>query len=82
MNVPAVLGLFRVIRNPSLCLPQCTVSTFDEIPVPLSKAFTHPARDGKKTDIRAIVLDKDNCFAVPKADHVYPPYSVCRARSV
>lgn len=81
MNVPAVLNLFRVIRNPSLCLPHCTLSTFDEIPIPLSKAFTNRLGDEKFTDIKAVVLDKDNCFAVPKTDHVHPPYSVGELRS-
>jgi len=29
-------------------------------------------------DIRAVVLDKDNCFAVLHTDEVFPAYSVCR----
>jgi len=77
MNVPAVLNLFRVIRSPSLCLPHHTVSTFDELPIPISKAFVGRFKDEKPVDIRVLVLDKDNCFALPNTDHVHPPYSVC-----
>ncbi|KAL8873654.1 MAG: hypothetical protein Q9174_000908 [Haloplaca sp. 1 TL-2023] len=70
MNVSATLNIFRLLRNPSLCLPQATVSTFNDLPVPLSTAF-----GALKPDIRAVVLDKDDCFAVPRENVVYKPYS-------
>ncbi|KAF2806576.1 HAD-superfamily phosphatase [Mytilinidion resinicola] len=74
MNISGTLNVFRLIRDPALCLPHHTVSTFNHLPVPLSRAFA--ARDGEaKVDIRAVVLDKDNCFAVPHADEVYKPYN-------
>ncbi|KAF2011227.1 HAD-superfamily phosphatase [Aaosphaeria arxii CBS 175.79] len=73
MNISGTLNVFRLIRDPALCLPQHTVSTFNHLPIPLSKAF--PKKDGQKdADIRAIVLDKDNCFAVPHTNEVHPPY--------
>jgi hypothetical protein len=104
MNIPAILSLFRVARDPSICLPHATVATFADLPIPLSRAFAprrlRPAfaaseelgggepdrnkptgyeRDTEEqVDIRAVVLDKDNCFAVPKTDEVCPEYSVCR----
>ncbi len=70
---------FDLIRDPTLCLPQCTVSTFNHLPIPLSKAFPRKAeQDGTKhADIQAVVLDKDNCFAVPHTNEVYKPYNVC-----
>lgn len=71
MNVSATLNAFRLLRNPSLCLPHATVSTFNDLPVPLSTAFGNA-----EADIRAVVLDKDNCFAVPKENVVYKPYTV------
>ncbi|KAL8951708.1 MAG: hypothetical protein Q9222_002321 [Ikaeria aurantiellina] len=71
MNVSATLNAFRLIRNPSLCLPHATVPTFNDLPVPLSAAFAT-----LKPDIRAVVLDKDNCFAVPKESVIHKPYSV------
>lgn len=71
MNVSATLNAFRLLRNPSLCLPHATISTFNDLPVPLSNAFGNA-----DADIRAVVLDKDNCFAVPKENVVYKPYNV------
>lgn len=39
----------------------------------MSKALIQ-ANGGKEPDIRAVVLDKDNCFARSRENHVYPPY--------
>ncbi|KAG2163437.1 hypothetical protein VTO58DRAFT_102332 [Aureobasidium pullulans] len=74
MNVSGTLSFFRLFRDPSLCLPHHTVSTFNHLPIPLSRAF-NKADGEKKVDIRAVVLDKDNCFAVPKENEVYKPYT-------
>ena len=74
MNISGTLNVFKLIREPTLCLPQATVSTFNHLPVPLSKAFE--GKDGKKVDIRAVILDKDNCFAVPHENEIYGPYKV------
>lgn len=75
MNVSGTLSFFRLFRDPSLCLPHHTVSTFNHLPIPLSRAF-NKADGEKKVDIRAVVLDKDNCFAVPKENEIYKPYTV------
>jgi phosphatidylglycerophosphatase GEP4 len=72
MNISGTLNIFRLITNPSLCLPHYTISNFSQLPVPLSQAFT--SKDGKQTDIRAVILDKDNCFAVPHENEVYHLY--------
>ena len=71
-NVSATLNVFRLIAKPTLCLPHATISTFNQLPVPLDQAF------GKygKADIRAVVLDKDNCFAYPNENEVHKPYEV------
>jgi phosphatidylglycerophosphatase GEP4 len=75
MNISGTLNVFRLLREPTLCLPQHTVSTFNHLPIPLSKAFR--SKDGsKEADIQAVVLDKDNCFAVPHTDEIYKPYEV------
>jgi len=72
-NLSGTLNVLRLIANPTLCLPHHTVSTFNELPVPLSRAFA--GRSGsEKVDIRAVVLDKDNCFAVANTNNVYEPY--------
>lgn len=73
MNVSATVNVLRLFANPSLCLPHHTIATFDQLPVPLSLAFNN--RHGeKKPDIRAVVLDKDNCFSIPKKNEVYGQY--------
>jgi len=41
----------------------------------LSKAFRKDGVAGQKeVDIQAVVLDKDNCFAVPHTDEIHKPY--------
>ncbi|TKA29247.1 hypothetical protein B0A50_03757 [Salinomyces thailandicus] len=73
MNVSATANVFRLFTNPALCLPQYTIATFDQLPIPLTNLSA--SNNGEKPpDIRAIVLDKDNCFAIPKQDTVYPAY--------
>lgn len=74
MNVSATLNVIRLIQNPSLCLPQASIPNFNHLPIPLSTAFV--SRHGGKVDIRAVVLDKDNCFAKPKENVVHKPYEV------
>lgn len=71
MNISGTLNAFKLVLNPGLCLPHYKVSTFNDIPVPLSSAFRHGE---KEADIRAVILDKDNCFAIPHQDEIYPPY--------
>ena len=72
LNVSATLNVFRLLAKPTLCLPQATVSTFNELPIPLNKAFGKY----KSVDIKAVVLDKDNCFAYPNSNEIYKPYQV------
>ena len=71
-NVSATLNVFRLITKPTLCLPHATISTFNHLPIPLNKAFGKY----KNVDIRAVVLDKDNCFAYPNSNDIHKPYKV------
>lgn len=78
-NLSATFNVLRVLRDPALCYPHLTISTFNDLPIPLSKRL----QNGEKpTDIRAVVLDKDNCFAVPHALEVYPSYNVMYSYNV
>lgn len=74
-NVSATLNIFRLIARPTLCLPHATISTFDQLPIPLNQAFGKTT-NGRDADIRAVVLDKDNCFAYPNKNEVHKPYEV------
>ncbi|KAI1400823.1 HAD-superfamily phosphatase [Hypoxylon fuscum] len=71
LNFSGTVNVFKLLVKPSLCLPHATVSTFNELPFPLGRAFEGR---GKEVDIRAVVLDKDDCFAYPHTNEVYPAY--------
>lgn len=75
LNLSASLNIFKLIAKPSLCLPHATVPTFNDLPIPLNKAFS--GNGEKKVDIKAVVLDKDDCFAYPDHNEVYEAYKVC-----
>ena len=76
MNVSASLNAFKLLIKPSLCIPHSTISTFNDLPIPVSKAFM-PLNGGNEPEIKAVVLDKDDCFAIPKENAIYKPYHVC-----
>lgn len=73
LNLSASLNIFKLLAKPSLCLPHASVATFDDLPVPLNTAF---ARSDRKVDIKAVVLDKDDCFAIPDHNEVHEAYKV------
>ena len=75
MNISATLNVFRLVRDPALCLPHATIPNFNHLPIPLSNAFAKGEK-GHSPDIRAVILDKDNCFAKPKQNVIYGPYNV------
>lgn len=66
-NLSATLNIVRLTANPQLCMPKLVLPTFNDLPVPI----TIPEAD---TQIKAIVLDKDNCFAKANDDKVWPEY--------
>lgn len=74
MNISATLNFFRLVQTPSLCLPHAIIPTFNQLPIPVSKAFGLSQEND--LEIRAVVLDKDNCFARPKQNAVYERYEV------
>ncbi|KAK6509476.1 hypothetical protein TWF481_004220 [Arthrobotrys musiformis] len=66
-NLSATFNALRVLYDPSLCLPHLVIPTFAHLPVPLRFP-------GQKSEIRAVILDKDNCISENYALEVYPPY--------
>ncbi|SCU80822.1 LAMI_0B03840g1_1 [Lachancea mirantina] len=62
MNLSATFNVLRLFFSPHLCVPQMTINSFGQLPVPI----------GPK--IKAVVLDKDNCFAFPHENKVWPEY--------
>jgi phosphatidylglycerophosphatase GEP4 len=71
LNVSATLNIFKILFKPSICLPHQTVPTFNELPIPLDKGLQ---LTGRRANIKAVVLDKDDCFAYPDSSEVYPEY--------
>lgn len=67
-NASATLNASRLLYNPTLCLPHVTVKSFDNLPIPLRIP-------GHTTEIKGVVLDKDNCFAKDHDDKVWPAYA-------
>lgn len=68
MNLSGTLNALRLLWKPSLCLPHVTVPSFDKLKIPL--------KDDRFPNIKAVVLDKDNCFAVKHEATIYEPYRV------
>ncbi|OTB00203.1 hypothetical protein M426DRAFT_324445 [Hypoxylon sp. CI-4A] len=72
LNFSGTVNVFKLLLKPSLCLPHATVATFNDIPSPFTKVFEGR---GERVEIRAIVLDKDDCFAYPETNKIYPAYT-------
>jgi phosphatidylglycerophosphatase GEP4 len=70
-NLSATLNIFKLLFKPSICLPHQTLPTFNDLPIPLDKGLQST---GRKATIKAVVLDKDDCFAYPDSNEVYPAY--------
>lgn len=72
INISATINVLRVLfKNAAQLCPHSTIASFDQLPIPLSRAFQ------QRPDIRVVILDKDNCFAAPHALDVWPAYLVC-----
>lgn len=77
LNLSGFFNVFKLLAKPSLCLPHATVSQFSDLPYPLRNAFSGQS---EKLQIKAVVLDKDDCFAYPETNLVHPPYAVSPRR--
>lgn len=75
-NLSASFNVLRLLFKPNICLPHHTVSTFGDLPIPLDKALK---RDGRSAIIKAVVLDKDDCFAYPDTNEIHEPYKVSQS---
>ncbi|RCI17127.1 hypothetical protein L249_2109 [Ophiocordyceps polyrhachis-furcata BCC 54312] len=67
-NLSASLNVWRLLLKPGLCLPHHTAATFNDLPIPLDAVLRG------KASIKAVVLDKDDCFASPNTNQVHEPY--------
>lgn len=82
MNLVGIAYGLSCIFKPSRLLPSLVIDEFSDIPYNLSEVLANRnqpyVHDGKKraTSIRALVLDKDNCFAKPHELTIWPKYQV------
>lgn len=77
-NLSASFNVVKILFKPGICLPHHTVPNFGELPIPLDKVLK---REGRNVDIKAVVLDKDDCFAYPEENDVFETYKVRMKRS-
>lgn len=66
MNISGVVNSLRVLYNPALFVPNLTVSKFNQIPLPIPSFTNKP--------VSLVIIDKDNCFAKPHSNIVFPEY--------
>ncbi|QPG74497.1 Phosphatidylglycerophosphatase gep4 mitochondrial [Brettanomyces nanus] len=66
-NLSGTLNTLRLLTRPELCIPHLAIPTFNDLPVPIVISGRGP--------IKAVVLDKDNCFAKPYENRVWPQYA-------
>ncbi|KAG5513679.1 hypothetical protein PMAC_000717 [Pneumocystis sp. 'macacae'] len=77
MNIKAIFPSICALFRPSLLLPHITVETFAHIPNHLSNSLKNSVKWPHlhlDVDIRAIVIDKDNCISIPKKLELYNAY--------
>ncbi|ODV87143.1 hypothetical protein CANARDRAFT_5699 [[Candida] arabinofermentans NRRL YB-2248] len=67
-NLSATVNIVRLLFKPELCLPHLNVPSFNQIPIPVV------IQSIPNDKIKAIVLDKDNCFAKDHDDKVWFEY--------
>jgi phosphatidylglycerophosphatase GEP4 len=81
MNLSGTINTFRLLYAPRLARSHVVLNQFSELTFPLGKCIAQNVKknygiDVPEPDIRAIVIDKDNCIARPHALEVWPAYKV------
>jgi phosphatidylglycerophosphatase GEP4 len=81
MNLSGTINTFRLLYAPRLARPHVVLGQFSELTFPLGKCIAanikkHHGIDVPEPDIRAVVIDKDNCIARPHALEIWPAYQV------
>jgi hypothetical protein len=83
MNLSGTLNAWRAVMTPRLARPHAVFSQFSEITFPLSKCIAANVKQrwgiDVQPDIRAVVIDKDNCIAKPKSLLLVDEYTVVSA---
>ncbi|CCF58140.1 hypothetical protein KAFR_0D04930 [Kazachstania africana CBS 2517] len=62
-NLSGTLNAFRLLYNPYLLKPQMVIANFNQLPIPI-----------RSDQIKAVVVDKDNCISYPNESSIWPSY--------
>lgn len=80
MNLSGTINIFRLLYAPKLARPHVMLHQFNDLTFPLGKCIAANVKRkygvDVEPDIRAVVIDKDNCFAKPHSLEVWPAYKV------
>jgi phosphatidylglycerophosphatase GEP4 len=81
MNLSGTINAFRLVYAPKLARPHVILGQFSELTFPLGKCIAANVKIKYEVDIpdpniRAVVIDKDNCIARPHALEIWPAYKV------
>jgi phosphatidylglycerophosphatase GEP4 len=81
VNLSAALNAFRLLYEPQLARPHVVISQFSDLKFPLGNCIAMNVKrrfqtDIRVPDIRAVVVDKDNCIAKPHQSELWHAYKV------
>jgi phosphatidylglycerophosphatase GEP4 len=81
MNLSGTINTFRLLYAPRLARPHVVLSQFSDLTFPLKNCISANVRmkygiEIPEPDIRAVVIDKDNCIARPHSLELWPAYKV------
>ena len=80
INLSGTINMFRLLYAPKLARPHVVLHQFSDLTFPLGKCVATNVKKkygvDVEPDIRAVVIDKDNCFAKPHSLEVWPAYKV------
>lgn len=83
MNLSGTLNAWRAVMTPRIVRPHVVLGQFSDIAFPLSKCVAANVKErwgmDVQPDIRAVVIDKDNCIAKAKTLQLAEEYTVMSA---
>lgn len=74
INFAAMVCGLGCLFRPSRLRPTLCIQEFSDIPVDIESAIRAASGTSEKVNIRAVVLDKDNCLTLPLAQSILPKY--------
>jgi len=86
MNLSGTLNAWRAVMTPKIVRPHVVLGQFSDITFPLSKCVAANVKQrwgiDVQPDIRAVVIDKDNCIAKHKTLQLVEEYEAVSLRDI